>query len=68
MTKDVVQVRAEIPRDLKRKAFATFALTDEKFNRWLQRALEEFVQHNAALGEYLRGVPDLDEAPVTVPE
>ena len=39
-----VQVKAAIPRDLKRRAFAALALREEKFNRWLQRELEEFLQ------------------------
>ena len=29
---ELVQVRTEIPRDLKRRAFAAFALREEKFN------------------------------------
>ena len=41
---DVAQVKAAIPRDLKRRAFAALALREEKFNRWLQRELEEFLQ------------------------
>ena len=41
---EVAQVKAAIPRDLKRRAFAALALREEKFNRWLQRELEEFLQ------------------------
>ena len=41
---DVAQVKAAIPRDLKRRAFAAFALREDKFNRWLQRELEQFLQ------------------------
>jgi len=43
---DVAQVKAAIPRTLKRKAFATFALQEEKFNRWLRRKLEQFVHES----------------------
>jgi hypothetical protein len=35
-----VQVKAIIPRDLKRRAFAVLALREEKFNGWLRRELE----------------------------
>ena len=40
---ELAQVKATIPKDLKRKAFATFALHDEKFNRWLERELRAFI-------------------------
>jgi hypothetical protein len=43
---ELAQVKATIPKDLKRKAFATFALQDEKFNRWLERELRAFVQES----------------------
>ncbi len=35
-----VQVKAEIPRNLKRQVFAKLALRDEKFNRWLRTQME----------------------------
>jgi hypothetical protein len=41
---ELAQVKATIPKDLKRKAFATFALHDEKFNRWLERELRAFIR------------------------
>jgi hypothetical protein len=66
MTDDLVQVRADIPDHLKRRAFATFALRGEKFSRWLVDALEEFVHENAALADFLRGVKDEDDTDVTV--
>lgn len=40
----LVQVKAIIPRDLKRRAFAVLALREEKFNGWLQRELEALLQ------------------------
>jgi hypothetical protein len=43
---EVAQVKAAIPRDLKRKAFAALALRDEKFNRWLATRLEELVRES----------------------
>jgi hypothetical protein len=43
---DIAQVKAAIPRDLKRRAFSALALREEKFNRWLQRQLEVFLQEN----------------------
>jgi hypothetical protein len=43
---ELAQVKATIPKDLKRKAFATFALHDEKFNRWLERELRAFIQES----------------------
>jgi hypothetical protein len=41
---DVVQVKAAIPRELKRRAFAALALRDEKFNRWLRSQMETWLQ------------------------
>ena len=41
---DLVQVKATIPRPLKRRAFAVFALHEEKFNRWLQTQMETWLQ------------------------
>ena len=41
---ETAQVKAAIPRELKRRAFAALALREEKFKRWLQRELEAFVQ------------------------
>jgi hypothetical protein len=49
---ELAQVKAKIPKDLKRNAFATFALQDEKFNRWLERELRAFVQASGALEHY----------------
>jgi hypothetical protein len=39
-----VQVKADVPRDLKRRAFAVLALREERFNRWLATQLEVLVQ------------------------
>jgi hypothetical protein len=51
---ELAQVKATIPKELKRKAFATFALKDEKFNRWLERELQAYVQESGALERYAR--------------
>jgi hypothetical protein len=51
---ELAQVKATIPKELKRKAFATFALKDEKFNRWLERELRAYVQESGALEPYAR--------------
>jgi hypothetical protein len=40
----LAQVKATIPRDLKRRAFAVLALREEKFNGWLRRELEALLQ------------------------
>ena len=40
----LVQVKANIPRDLKRRTFAEFALREEKFNRWLRAQMEAWLQ------------------------
>ena len=40
----LAQVKAIIPRDLKRRAFAVLALREEKFNGWLRRELEALLQ------------------------
>ena len=44
------QVKAAIPRDLKRRAFAAFAMREEKFNRWLRTQLEGWLQEIEACG------------------
>jgi hypothetical protein len=51
---ELAQVKAKIPKALKRQAFATFALQDEKFNRWLERELRAFVQESDVLEHYHR--------------
>ena len=40
----LAQVKATIPRELKRRAFAALALREEKFNGWLRRELEALLQ------------------------
>jgi hypothetical protein len=66
MVERLVQVKANIPRELKRRAFAAFALREEKFNRWLQRELEALVDASPELTEPQRGVIDLEARSVTV--
>ena len=41
---EVAQIKAVIPRELKRRTFAVLALRDDKFNRWLRRQLEAWLQ------------------------
>jgi hypothetical protein len=40
MQDHLVQLKASVPRLLKRQAFAVLALREERFNRWLQTQLE----------------------------
>jgi hypothetical protein len=51
---EVTQVKASIPKDLKRQAFAIFALQDEKFQQWLEQRLRAFVEESDALEQYHR--------------
>ncbi len=44
---ECVQVKAAVPRDLKRRAFAALALREERFNRWLTVQLEALVREGA---------------------
>lgn len=44
----LVQVKAEIPRELKRRAFAVLALREQRFNRWLRGQLEALLQQGEA--------------------
>jgi hypothetical protein len=41
---DMAQVKASVPRDLKRRVFAAFALREEKFARWLRMQMEDYVK------------------------
>jgi hypothetical protein len=41
---EVAQIKAVIPRELKCRTFAALALRDDKFNRWLCRQLEAWLQ------------------------
>jgi hypothetical protein len=38
-----VQIRADIPVELKRRTFAVLALRGLPFNRWLQERMEEWL-------------------------
>lgn len=44
MNTSVAQVRADLPRDLKRKAFAAFALRDIRFSTWLRTQIETWLE------------------------
>jgi hypothetical protein len=66
MSEDFVQVRADIPRYLKRRVFAILALRGETFNQCVQRALEAFVHENTDLADYLRGVKAAEDTSVAV--
>jgi len=46
-----VQVKADVPRELKRRAFAAFALREEKFARWLRTQLEQWLEELQATEE-----------------
>ena len=41
---ELAQIRADVPRDLKRRAFAALALREVKFNRWLRIQMETWLQ------------------------
>jgi hypothetical protein len=57
---ELVQVKAEIPRDLKRRTFAELALREVRFNHWLQTQMVQWL--NTIEGRYERVVvtPDGD--------
>ena len=56
---DFVQVKAVIPRQLKRRAFLAFAMQDEKFSRWLRRQLEGWLEEVAQSDEE-RAIPEIN--------
>ena len=41
---DLSQVHAFIPRQLKRRAFAEFAMQERSFSHWLREVLEQWVE------------------------
>ena len=41
---ELIQVKAEFPRMLKRRVFAALALRDERFNHWLRTQMEILLQ------------------------
>jgi hypothetical protein len=41
---DSVQIKAVIPRELKRRAFIALAAREEKFSHWLRAQLESWLQ------------------------
>lgn len=47
---ELVQVKAEIPRELKRRTFAAFALREEKFARWLRSQMEAYANQTEDAG------------------
>jgi hypothetical protein len=46
-----VQVKADVPRDLKRRTFAAFALREEKFARWLRAQMVAYIDEVEERGE-----------------
>jgi hypothetical protein len=48
---EIAQVKAAIPRDLKKRTFAALALREEKFNRWLRTQMEEWLRQVEADSE-----------------
>ena len=67
-TEHLVQVKAAVPRELQRKAFAALALREEKFNRWLERELEALIDASPELVRPQRSATDLQEASIPVGE
>jgi len=43
---ELVQVKAEVPRALKRHAFAVLALREERFSHWLRKQMEILLQQD----------------------
>ena len=48
MSSDLVQVKATIPRERKRRAFAALAEREQKFRNWLEIHLETWLQQITA--------------------
>ena len=46
-----VQVTALVPRELKQRVFAVFALRDEKFARWLRAQMEAYAKYGEGHNE-----------------
>jgi hypothetical protein len=57
----LAQVKATIPRDLKRRAFAVLALREEKFNGWLRRELEALLEETAKVERQGGEIPNVHE-------
>jgi hypothetical protein len=51
---DYVPVKAYIPRPLRRRAFAAFALLDTNYSRWTREHLERWLQEVASKGELIK--------------
>jgi hypothetical protein len=41
---EYTQVKADVPRDLKRRVFSALALRDQRFNRWVAACMEAFLE------------------------
>ena len=50
MSTDLVQVKARIPRELKRQAFAAFALNEITFRQWLEAHLHAWMASSPSDG------------------
>ena len=57
----LAQVKATIPRDLKRRAFAVLARREEKFNGWLRRELEALLEETAKGERQDSEIPNVNE-------
>jgi hypothetical protein len=58
---EYVQVKADVPRALKRRAFAALALREEKFNQWLRTQLEAWLREVESPDETM-GMPEYEDA------
>jgi|RhiMetStandDraft_8_1073273.scaffolds.fasta_scaffold142359_1 hypothetical protein len=48
---ELVQIKALIPRELKKRAFIALAETDRKFTPWLREQLERMLEQLSKPGE-----------------
>jgi hypothetical protein len=42
----ITQIKAYVTKDLRRRAFAAFAMADTNFSRWTREALEHWLQEH----------------------
>jgi hypothetical protein len=52
---EYVPVKAYIPRHLRRRAFAAFAMLDTNYSRWTREHLERWLEELMAHGELMGG-------------
>ena len=70
---DVTQIKAYVPKSLKRRAFSTFATLDLNFSRWTREQLEKWLNdvsaNQATVSDAMPAVgPDALQATAEVPQ